>query len=190
MISKDIFRQAVDGDAVAFEKLIAEYEQLIFSICLRMLGNQWDARDAAQDTIIKIWKNIHKCRELQSFKSWSCAIANNTCIDELRKRKKQVNESLSRIYESEENDYEVQYESKDLGPEEIYAAKVKQNVILEAIDKLPLKYKSLIIMRDIEGLSYEDLAVAAGLTMGTVKSRLSRAREKLRTLLPKDILQQ
>lgn len=178
-----LLRQAADGDVTSFEKLIIGYEKYIFTLAYRMLGNAEDARDAAQESLIKIYNNIHKCQNAKSFKSWISTITNNTCIDELRRRKKKREDSLSRIIETEDGETVLQFESDEPGPEETLLSMEKQERIQTAINKLPPKYKLLIVMRDINGLSYEELAETAGLSMGTVKSRLSRARARLKKLL-------
>jgi len=182
-LSNELLTKAAAGDMAAFEQLILSYEKLIFSQAYRMMGNAWDARDAAQETLIKIYKNIHKCHDIKTFKSWIRAITNNTCIDELRKRGSKREDSLNRIFETEEGETELQFESNEPGPETVLLAAEKQDRIQAAINKLPPKHRMLIVMRDINGLSYEELAEASGLAPGTVKSRLSRARFKLKKLL-------
>ncbi|MCL2702323.1 MAG: RNA polymerase sigma factor [Defluviitaleaceae bacterium] len=179
----ELLEKAASGDIAAFELLIAEYEKLIFSQAFRMMGNAWDARDAAQESLIKIYKNIHKCHDIHSFKSWIRAITNNTCIDELRRRGNKREDSLNRMFETEEGEVELQFESTDPGPEAVLLGIEKQERIQLAINRLPVKYKTLIVLRDINGLSYEELAETTGLSLGTVKSRLSRSREKLKKLL-------
>ena len=179
----ELLRQAAAGDVSAFEKLIINYEKLIFSQAFRMLGNAWDARDAAQESLIKIYNNIHKCHDIKSFKRWIRAITNNTCIDELRRRKNKREDSLNRIFETEDGEAVLQFESKDPGPETRLIGLEKQERIQLAINRLPGKYRSLIVLRDINGLSYEELSETTGLSMGTVKSRLSRARSRLKKLL-------
>ena len=180
---ENLLMQAAAGDKHAFEQLITGYEQLIYSFAYRMLGNAWDARDAAQESLVKIYKNIHKCHDISSFKSWIRAITNNTCIDELRRRSKKREDSLTRYYETDEGEVEVQFASPDPGPETQALSNERQRRIQQAINQLPVKYKQLIVMRDINGASYEELADATGLAPGTVKSRLSRARAKLKDLL-------
>lgn len=179
-----LLKMAAAGDMAAFEQLITGYEKMILSQAYHMLGNAWDARDAAQETLVKIYRNIHKCSDPRMFRSWVRTITNNTCIDELRRRRKRREESLSRVYETDDGGEKVwQFESNEDGPEKTLLSAEKREAIAKAIDKLPPKYKALIVLRDINGLSYEELSEAVGLTMGTVKSRLSRARAKLQKLL-------
>jgi len=182
-LSEELLAKAAAGDVTAFEQLLAMYEKMIFSQSYRMLGNAWDARDAAQEVMIKIYKNIHKCHDVKSLKSWIRTITNNTCIDELRRRGNKREESLSRMMETKDGEVEVQFESKALGPEDVVISMEKQERIQQAINKLPKKYKVLIVLRDVNGLSYEELSQITKLNMGTLKSRLSRAREKLKSLL-------
>ncbi|MDR1705980.1 MAG: sigma-70 family RNA polymerase sigma factor [Clostridiales bacterium] len=178
-----LLERAARGDGQAFEMLIADYEKLIFTLAFRMLGNTQDARDASQETLIKVYNNLHKCHDIRSFKSWVTTITNHTCIDELRRRKGKRDESLNKIIEAGDSEFTPQFKSDGPGPEERLLSKERQEHIQRAINRLPVKYKQLIVLRDIGGLSYEELAETAGLSMGTVKSRLSRARIKLQQYL-------
>lgn len=178
-----LLREAAGGSVPAFEQIIVNYEKLIYNIAYRLLGNPEDAMDAAQEAVIKIYCNIHKCNDINTLKAWICKITNNTCIDELRRRKGKREESLQKLTESEDGAYSIQFEVSEISPEDAVLLKERNIVLQAAINKLPPKYKTLIVLRDINGLSYEELAEAAGLSMGTVKSRLSRARERLKRLL-------
>jgi RNA polymerase sigma-70 factor (ECF subfamily) len=186
-LERDLLLRAGAGDAAAFCDLLKRHEKLVLSQAFRMMGNVHDARDAAQEALIKIFKNIHKCRDAGAFKSWIIKITNNTCIDMLRKRKTKREESLNRLYETGDGEVEMQFESADPGPDELYLNRERHERIQQAINKLPAKYREIIVLRDIMGLSYEELASSLAISDGTVKSRLSRAREKLKKLLVDEI---
>lgn len=180
-----LLKKAIKGDVDAFEKLISFYEKLIYNIAYRKLMNREDAQDAAQETIVKIYKNINKCNSTISFKSWICAITVNTCIDELRKRKNNM-EYLDEKVSAEDSEMVKQVKSDEVTPEEAMIKKELGAALSAAICELPEDHKNLIVLRDIQGLSYQELADACGISLGTVKSRLSRARENLKKILISD----
>jgi RNA polymerase sigma-70 factor (ECF subfamily) len=189
-------QRAKDGDFLAFEALVKNYERLIFSIAFRMLGNREDARDVSQESLIKVYKSLDKCADIPGFKSWVCRITTNTCIDEIRKRKNRQTISLDAGFsaasqsgasvESDEASILAKRASPDPTPESSLMLSELSNDITQAINKLGDTHKSLVVLRDVKGLSYEEVADILGMNMGTVKSGLARARLKLRELL-KDV---
>jgi len=174
-----MLQRAVSGDMEAFETLIRSYEKLIYNITYRMLGNPDDARDASQEVFIKIYKNLSKCANMKAFKSWVYTVTNNTCIDEIRKRKNKTADSLDAMIRTEDGEMEKQFPADELTPEERLLRKESRESLKKAIMQLSPEHRSLIVLRDIRGLSYSELAEATGASLGTVKSRLSRARNQL-----------
>ncbi|MCL2564817.1 MAG: sigma-70 family RNA polymerase sigma factor [Defluviitaleaceae bacterium] len=175
-----LFKKAQKGDLEAFEGLIKAYEKLIYNAAYRMLPNHGDAEDISQEVIIKVYKNLLKCAGANSFKSWLFRIINNTCIDEIRKRKGKTNLSLDIDYGKDSYHLENPVLRDNNTPETEYLRKDMSENIQRAINKLPPDYRAVIIMRDVNGLSYDEVAIALGINMGTVKSRIARARKKLR----------
>jgi len=178
-IDDDLLQRAASGDIEAFEQLVRGYERLIYNITYRMLGNPDDARDASQEVLIKIYKNLSKCTNMKAFKSWVYTVANNTCIDEIRKRKNKTADSLDAYFQTEDGEMEKQLPADDPLPEDLLLRKEKREVLQAAINQLSPEHKALIVLRDIKGLSYDELAEATETSLGTVKSRLSRARSQL-----------
>jgi len=184
-----LVRNAASGDAASFENLILPYEKPIYNFCFRMFNNREDAQDVAQEIFLKIFRNLKKfnSRGEGSFKKWLYKVANNACIDELRKRGSRISaESLDEAVESEDGEMSRQYESKESPPDEVVISRERQSEIKKAIAGLPADYKNIIILRDIQGLSYEEIAEITGAKLGTVKSKLSRARTALRDKLIKN----
>ena len=168
-MSELLLAKARKGDKEAFGQVIFPYERLIYNIAYKYMGNTEDAKDIAQESLIKIYLNIKSCRSMVTFKAWSAKITVNTALDALRKRVNKATEALDE-YQASESD----------GPEHTVIQKEGYNAIKDAINALSEEHRTLIILRDLEGFSYEELAQTAGITMGTVKSRLSRARYALR----------
>lgn len=176
-----IIKKAAKGDKDAFEKLIIKYEKRVYNIAYQMFGNEHDAMDVAQDVFIKVYQSLHKFNNKSAFSTWLHRITVNTCIDAHRKRKK--DKQVESIDETRENDDGVltkQYVDKGLTPEE--AAIKKENIMMvrEAIDSLKEDHKAIIILRDIKGYSYDEIADILEVSIGTVKSRIARARSQLK----------
>ena len=184
-LDDSLLQRAATGDMDAFEELILGYEKLIYNITYRMLGNAEDARDASQEVLIKIYKNLGKCTSIKAFKSWVYTVANNTCIDEIRKRKNKPFESLNKLIQTEDGDIQQQLPADDPTPEERFLEQERREILQQAICQLSPEHRTLIVLRDIQGLHYEELANATGTSLGTVKSRLSRARTQLCQIISK-----
>ena len=178
-----LLKKAAKGDILAFEKIITQYEKLIYNLAYRKMSNEEDAKDMAQEAIIKIYKNITKCEDFTNFKSWVCTITINTCIDELRKRKNKLTESIDEMLTTENGEFEKQLKSSDLTPEESLIHSEMNDEIQSAIQKLSENHKNLIILRDIHGFTYQEIANITGDNLGTIKSRMARARENLKKQL-------
>ena len=175
------FEKAICGDVAAFGEVVAFYEKLVFNISMRMMGSAEDAFDITQESFIKLFKNIKSLNDARHIKSWLCRVAHNLCVDELRKRRHRPSESLDDSVGLEDKMMR-QFKDDAPGPEE---SLLRQENILDlerALERLSNEYKIMIVLRDIHGLSYQEISEITELEMGTVKSRLSRARVRLRYL--------
>jgi RNA polymerase sigma-70 factor (ECF subfamily) len=174
---KELVQKSRNGDIDAFEKLIQAYEKRIFNIALKMVGNREDASDIAQEVCIKIYKSIGSFKESSSFSTWVYRITSNVCIDQLRKRKSNI---VPLTMSSDDGEYELPVASNDRLPEDIVESRELSNLIKSCILELVPEQKIIITLRDIYGHSYEDIAKILNISMGTVKSRLNRARNTLK----------
>ena len=176
---KSLIQGAVKGEEQDFEALVLMYQNTAYNIAYKYFQNHHDALDATQESFIKVFKNIKKFRQESSFKTWLYRIVMNTCNDILRSRKSRINpESIFK--EGEEGEYIVQIEDKDKGPLEKIISGEESSGIMKSLYKLPKEQKEILILRDIEDLSYEEIGFILSLNPGTVKSRINRARLKLR----------
>ncbi len=164
-------QRLANGDKNAFERLIRENQNKIYAVCLNMLKNPHDAQDAAQDTFFKAYKNAASFRGHSRVETWLTKIAVNTCLDMLRARKPTVD--IDEVYDV----------ASDETTESVAEKNAKINAVRQALARLPDDMRSVVVLRDIEGLSYEEAASALGLNPGTLRSRLSRARERLKKIL-------
>lgn len=168
------------SQAEAFEALAAESEKSVYAVCCHMMGNSEDAMDCAQEAMLRAYRAFPSFRGDAKGSTWLIRIAMNVCLDEIRKRKKVV--SLDEMREKTGFDPP---DRKAAGPQEILEAKERKRLLTEAMKKLPEDARALIILRDMQQLSYDEIAQILSLPLGTVKSRLSRARDKLSEILQK-----
>lgn len=181
-IEKSLIKKSQDGDMDAFEKLILKYEKKIYNIAYHMFHNEQDAYDIAQEVFIKVWKNIDSFNYTSKFSTWLHRITINTSIDEIRKKKKKPTDSMDELIELGESKVEKQYTNEALTPEEKVLKKENESELFDLINKLKENHKAIIILRDIKGYSYEEISEILDCSIGTVKSRLSRARLKLKEI--------
>jgi RNA polymerase sigma-70 factor (ECF subfamily) len=172
-------------DEAAFEELMKRHQRTVFSQLYKLAPGWNDAADLAQEAFIRIWRGIDKLQNPHSFRSWLTQIVTNLFYDELRKRPRQL-PTLS-LDQSLENDdeQEVTRDVKDqaAGPDELCQRKELNQVVQKSISSLPQQFKTAIILRELEGLSYEEIAQITHTDLGTVKSRISRARAKIQNIL-------
>ena len=153
-----LIQKAQKGDTNAFGTLVASYEKFIFNVACKMFSNSEDASDIAQEALIKAYKNIDKFDFNSSFSTWLYRITVNACIDEMRRRKGR--ESISIDAEDEESGLAVQIEDTSLGAEERVIQNETVSEVRAAIDKLSEEHKTVIILRDLQDMTYEDLIAA------------------------------
>ncbi len=180
---KGLLERAKAGDIAAFEQLIESYQKKIFNIALRMLGNYDDAGDLSQEVLIRIYKSIGSFKEQSSFSTWIYRITTNVCLDEIRKRKNRKIISLDEEIRLEDGEMKRQIESEEPSPEETAEAKDLKKIVNDAIGKLSEEHRIVIVLRDLQGLSYEEIAEVLKCPEGTVKSRINRGRQALKNIL-------
>ncbi len=173
-----LVKKAQKGDSSALEELLFAYEKRVYNIAYRYMGSEADAYDMAQEALIKIYKRIRAFKGDSSFSSWVYRVTVNTCLDGLRKMKKNVVSLETAV----ENGASFKDERSST-PEESALRQERQNDIQEAINTLSADHKSVIVLRDINGLSYDEVAKCLSVSVGTVKSRINRARQKLKEIL-------
>lgn len=175
-----LVKRAKQGDMHAFEELIIQHEKIVYNVALRMMNHSEDAKDISQEVFLKAYRNIGNFDERSQFSTWIYRITANTCIDEMRKRKGRQSFSLEEELESEEGSMQWQVADAGETPEESMLREEQKSEILQALESLSPEHKVAVILRDIKGLSYEEIAEILELTLGTVKSRISRGRNQLK----------
>ncbi len=168
----DLFRRVQDGDMVAFNELVAKYRDRLMNVIGRMIPSQEESEDIVQETFLRVYQHRQSFDFKHCFSTWLYTIALNLARNELRKRKKY---KFVDIFDMQNAEIEIAVEAKvptNLGP-----------VLDEVISALPDKYKTAFVLRDIEEMPYEEVAKVLDVPLGTVKSRVNRARLMLREKL-------
>ena len=178
----ELIRQAGQGDESAFEQLVIAYEKPVYNLCLRMCGDRDEAFDLSQDTFIKAWHAISMFQGDSKFQTWLMRIASNTCIDHLRKKKRKNVISMTEL-DREDEPLERQIADYETDPAVLVEKAQDHEAVREAMSRLPDQDRLILSMRAIEDMSYREIGEALELQPGTVKSRISRAREKIRRSL-------
>ena len=172
--------QAQRGDVRAFNALVERYQRPVFGLSLRMLGSPAAAEDASQEAFFSAWRAIERYRG-GSFQAWILRIAGNQCRDELRRRKRRPSESLDGLMEAASE--AVAGPAPTRSPEQRTLDRELGAVLQAALNILPPDQRQAIILSDVHSLAYNEIAQAMGTSVGTVKSRISRGRARLRTYL-------
>ena len=173
------------GDVNAFEDLVAAYEKNVFNLALRMTGNAQDAEDMAQEAFIKAYNSLSSFRGESKFSVWLYRIVSNVCLDFLRKKNKQGTVSLS-VEDDDGEDSQLDLPDLSQSPEELLEKKLTREAVQRGLKALPEDARQILLLREIQGLSYEEIGQTLGLESGTVKSRIFRARKKLCAFLLAD----
>jgi len=184
-IEKKSIEQAIAGDNKAFESLILKYEGKIYAIAFKVFKNEADAYDTAQEICIKVYKKLSQFKFESKFSTWLYRLATNTAIDEYRKRKRKYAHESSFDVKTDNGEEHIAMQIIDSGdtPEQAFLRKEKKRQVWEALNQLKEDQKTIIVLKDIEGLSYQEICEELDIGLGTVKSRLSRSRIALKSIL-------
>lgn len=180
-----IVRKVLGGDANAFETLVLEYEKNVYNIALRMTGNSEDAADMTQEAFIKAYNSLQSFRGDSKFSVWLYRIVSNVCLDFLRSKNRRPTVSLS-VEDDDGEDAQLDVADESQSPELLLDRKLTRDSVRRGLDSLPPDYRQILLLREIQGLSYDEIAQALSLEVGTVKSRIFRARKRLCTFLIDD----
>ena len=180
-----IVRKVLGGDANAFETLVLEYEKNVYNIALRMTGNSEDAADMTQEAFIKAYNSLSGFRGDSKFSVWLTRIVSNLCLDFMRSRNRRPTVSLS-MEDEDGEDVQLDIADTSQSPEQLLERSLTRESVRRGLQSLPEDYREILLLREIQGLSYDEIAAALDIEVGTVKSRIFRGRKKLCDYLIKD----
>ena len=180
MDEKKLISQAQQGDQAAFEGLVTRYEKQVYHQALRLLGHPEDAADVTQEVFLKVWRSLPAFQGDSSFATWLYRLTDNAAIDLLRREKKRRGDAS---LDDEEYQWDATLADPEASPERKLEQQELRRAVSEGLNRLSEEHRRVLVLREINGLSYEEIAAVLDLTAGTVKSRIARARIALARLL-------
>jgi len=178
-----LIQTAQHGDLDSFNTLILHYQDTVFNTALRILGDEDLAEDAAQEAFISAFRSINTFRG-GSFKAWLMRTVTNACYDELRRQKRRPTTPLEpETNDGEEVDSPRWLADPNMTPDQQFEADELEHAIQHCLEMLPAEFRTVVVLADIQGMDYTEVATAARVPLGTIKSRLARARLRLRECL-------
>ena len=177
---EELIARFQEGDVYAFEQIVHRYKEPLVNFVYHFLGNRIDAEDVIQETFLRVFKNKHLYQSIAKFSTWIYTIAGNLAKTELRRRRRRRVLSLSRMG-SDDRDYDI----PDVfsSPDRVVDGGMKEKMIRQAIAELPPKFREVVVLRDIQEFSYEEISQILKIPIGTVKSRVNRGRLRLQKRL-------
>ena len=182
MTEQELVTRAKAGDDEAFAQLMRDNEKRIYNLTLRMTGNPEDAMDLAQETFLNAWRGLKFFKGDSAFSTWVYRLASNACIDHLRRKKRRQDISAP-MPADDEDDSQPDIPDERFQPEQELERQELRRAVAQGLEQLSEEHRQVLVMREINGLSYQEIADVLDLEAGTVKSRIARARNSLRKIL-------
>jgi RNA polymerase sigma-70 factor (ECF subfamily) len=184
---RDLVLACQKRDPAAFEELVKRHQRTVYALLYQLAPDWVDTSDLAQEVFIRVWRSINNLRNPSSFRGWLTQIVTNLFYDELRRRPRRL-PTVSMDEGLDPDAEEGESATRDIPdvsllPDEKVLNRELSEVVREAMTKLPEQFRTAIVLREVEGLSYEEIAILTKTEMGTVKSRIARARTKLQEML-------
>lgn len=178
-----LIERSKEGDRRAFDALVRMHEKRVYNLAYRLSGNYDEAGDITVEAFLRVYQAINNFRGDANFSTWIYRIVTNVYLDRRKRQKNRQTLSLEEYVELEESQVTRQIEDPSPGPEALVEAQQRQELLQKAIESLPEYQRAMIVLYHVDGLSYEEIAEVLSLPIGTVKSRLNRARLALREKL-------
>ena len=185
LTDEELILQVQKGNNVCFDILVDRFKLRLFNYLFRMVGDRDEAEEIAQETFVKAYIHADKYKTIAKFSTWLYTIGTNLVRNRIRSKKRapQIFSLWGRGRDSDEDDRQIDLEDPKRGPDRVFNDVQLSEVINDAIQKIPEKYRTSFVLREINQLSYEEIAAATGLKLGTVRSRINRARNYFRKLV-------
>ncbi|HEY9754804.1 MAG TPA: sigma-70 family RNA polymerase sigma factor [Oculatellaceae cyanobacterium] len=185
MSETELVRACQNRNQDAFEALVHRYQRTVYGHLYKLAPDWNDTADLTQEVLIRIWRSLPALRDPRAFRRWLNQLVTNLFYDELRKRPKGATISIDESLKSDESEENITRDIPDESamPDEVMQRHELSAAINDAIDKLPCQFRQVIVLRELEGLSYDEIAEITSSEIGTVKSRIARARAKVQNLL-------
>ena len=180
---EDLFLLAKKGDGRAFEHIVLQTERSVYNLALSIIKKKEDAEDVTQETYLRLWRVASELKLEGSLKLYILRTAHNLALDIIRKNSRRAEVDTVILDSDGEFELDIADDSPDSRPDASYLRKVEKETVQQSIEELPEAARKIIVLRDIEGLSYTEIAAMLGIAEGTLKSKLFRARERLRKII-------
>ena len=184
MTEQELVSAAQKGDQDAFAQLVERSEGKLYNLAYRMTGSPDDAADLTQEAFLNAWRGLGKFNGQSAFSTWIYRLCSNACIDFLRREKRRS--TLSMTVDGEDEERQAEVPDERYAPERAFEQKEAQQAVERGLAHLSAEHRQVLVYREMEGLSYGEIAQLTGLEEGTVKSRIARARIALRNFLVKE----
>ena len=186
MTDRELVARAGAGDQEAFEQLVRDNQNRVYSLAVRLVGDREEAADLAQEAFLKAWQGLSSFQGESSFSTWIYRLTTNVCIDYLRRKKRRQEVEPAVSLDDEDSGWA---EPADAGqdPQRKLEEAERSRALSRGLERLPEHQRQVLVMRELSGLSYQEIGAATGLDLGTVKSRIARARLALRKILLEDV---
>ena len=174
----------LDGESRAFDELVNRYQNRLLNFVYRTTGDRERAEDLVQEVFVRVYRHIHRFDRSRKFSTWIYTIASNLAKNELRNRSRNPLVLFQTIRRNwEDDDRPLQFEDPGTRPDDLYRKRHLREVVEDAVEKLPPHHRNVFVLRELEGKSYEEIAEITSCNLGTVKSRLNRARNAFASLV-------
>ena len=181
----DLLMKAKEGDAQAFETLVSRYETKIYHMALRYTGDAQEALDITQEVFLRMYRGLEAFDGEAAVGTWLYKIADDVCKDTLHRVSGRA--TMSQELLDQEKPYDIEITDLRYNPESVYDRAAVRDTIVDAVSALPEHLRKVIILREIAGMTYEEISTCLDLELGTVKSRIARGRDKLRSFLSRPV---
>ncbi|NBI09988.1 sigma-70 family RNA polymerase sigma factor [Colidextribacter sp. OB.20] len=185
MTDRELVEKAKAGDQSAFEQLVLDNQNKVYSLALRLVGDREEAADLAQEAFVKAWQGLASFQGESSFATWVYRLTTNVCIDHLRKKKRR--EGVEAVVSLDDTDSGwAEPVDRESDPQRLLERSERGQALARGLDRLPDWQRQVLVLRELSGLSYQEIGEKLDIDMGTVKSRIARARLNLRKILLED----
>ena len=180
----DVVQEFLDGEARAFAEIVRRYDKRLLNFVYRTVGDRERAEDLVQETFVRVYRHLHRFDQTKKFSTWIYTIAGNLAKNELRNRSRNPLVLFQTIVKNWDSDFRpLEWEDTRTKPDDLYRKRFVRKKVEEAVAELPEHHRTVFVLRELQGKSYEEIAEITGCNLGTVKSRLNRARNSFARII-------
>jgi RNA polymerase sigma-70 factor (ECF subfamily) len=177
LADSELVARFLDGNGLAFPELVSRYQSRLLNFIYRTIGDRDRAEDLVQETFIRVYRHLHRFDQTKKFSTWIYTIASNLAKNELRNRSRNPLVLFQTIKKNWEADHRpLQWEDPHYRPDDLFRKRHLRDMVEKAVEQLPEHHRAVFVLREMEGKTYEEISEITGVNLGTVKSRLNRAR--------------